>query len=407
VKNNRGSGKKCWSITGICAIIDSMTNRGHIPELDGVRAIAVLMVLSAHWPIYSQRFGYPLGSLGVSIFFTLSGFLITRILLFNRENGISIRQFWILRAARIFPLSLTILLGIGLAMGFDTRWWQCLTFTFNLLRSPTDLRNPALGPYWSLCIEEQFYLIWPLIVMFGGVQMARRAASSLITVGAIFLLALPVITVFYPEESDIIGWAGYFHTVARVPAIAVGCLLAIHEKAIRQSARSVVLVGIAALAVALSIDHILIQAASLAVDPAVAFPTMTVAKSSATTIYDTGVGFAVNLAAILLAFHAPSMGGVLRLAPLQWLGRVSFCVYLIHRPIWLWLGALDEGATTMLAAVGLLAVFIVAELSRRFFEQPIRDWARTLTRQPPPRPHAEHEHAQQHARDGQAAGVAP
>lgn len=359
--------------------------RNRIAQLDGLRGIAVLMVLVAHWPVSSQRpvFGFGIGGLGVSIFFTLSGFLITRILLYNREKGIGLREFWITRAARIFPLSWAVLIAVGMFAGVNADWWQCLTFSYNMLKDFSAPTHKALGPYWSLCVEEQFYLFWPLVVLFGGVDVARRAAWALIAAGMALLVAMPIIAMFHVEDSAYIGALTYFNSLARFPAIAAGCLLAIHEQQIRQSPRFIIPASVGVAVVALSARHVFMQTAGLIVDPDIAFPTLAVAQGAARTVEQTGIGFLINLAVIVTAFHTRRVVAFLLVPPLQWLGGVSYCVYLIHRPIWWAVGAREPDTGTTLAVAGLLIVLVTAELSRRFFEEPIRRWARQLARQMP------------------------
>jgi peptidoglycan/LPS O-acetylase OafA/YrhL len=149
----------------------------HMPQLDGIRAVAVLMVMWHHFqPKYlSTSVGAPWGAVGVGLFFTLSGFLITRILLRCKlkiaagEAGMGgmLRQFYVRRCLRIFPLYYATLLFLVLfnVTGIRERVWWHVAYLSNYLFS---YRITKFGPverhFWSLAVEEQFYLIWPLVI---------------------------------------------------------------------------------------------------------------------------------------------------------------------------------------------------------------------------------------------------
>lgn len=162
-----------------------------IPELDGLRAIAALLVLflgatQVHLPAYSlgpelfelHRWIAP-GAAGVDLFFVLSGFLITRILLVDRELGVPLRQFLIRRCLRIFPIYyLKILIVWHQLSGFELA--ALLTYTANFALLFTWGHCP-MDHAWSLAVEEHFYLLWPPIAVFltsGLHYPVRRALKS-------------------------------------------------------------------------------------------------------------------------------------------------------------------------------------------------------------------------------------
>jgi len=142
----------------------------HILELDGVRGIAVLLVLVAHLTMIPR--GHPLfnylalGTTGVQLFFVLSGFLITRILLVSKDEPEYFKRFYLRRALRIFPLYYAVLIAYfwviapltGAATTHQAWYW------FYLMNYVTS-GPPRLDHFWTLAIEEQFYLVWPLIVL--------------------------------------------------------------------------------------------------------------------------------------------------------------------------------------------------------------------------------------------------
>lgn len=207
------------------------TFRGRIPSLDGLRAIAIILVLFAH---ARHTFGFPrirvldvLGdhaAIGVEVFFVISGFLITTLMLreLARNDTLDIRAFYKRRAMRIFPAYVGLLLVVAL-MDFRgathlrrADWIAAITYTVNFLPRP----NWNIGHAWSLSIEEHFYLLWPLIVARGGIAFARRTAFGAI---AFCFTARWAVLLFAPRYSPM----AELWTFTRLDAIAFGCLLAV------------------------------------------------------------------------------------------------------------------------------------------------------------------------------------
>ena len=155
-----------------------------IPSLDGWRAIGVTLVLVSHMPFsagFPEPYAYQLtevfdGELGVRLFFVLSGFLITHLLLAEARasGGISLKRFYIRRALRILPIYVAYLLVLGVltALGLYhdalSSWIGALTFTRNMIGQG----RSATVQLWSLAVEEQFYLVWPLVL--GTFALWRR-----------------------------------------------------------------------------------------------------------------------------------------------------------------------------------------------------------------------------------------
>jgi peptidoglycan/LPS O-acetylase OafA/YrhL len=174
--------------------------RGYLPTLDGWRAIAILAVIACHasgsyfypWGSYPSDSGLWIASLlgdkGVEIFFAISGFLIcTRLLQEHHDTGrIGLKSFYLRRAFRILPpyfLYLVILASIaaaGVVQVAPIEWWSCGFFFRNYI---PDLAPPFSGWYtghfWSLSIEEHFYLFWPLMLVLCGNARARSAVVAL------------------------------------------------------------------------------------------------------------------------------------------------------------------------------------------------------------------------------------
>jgi peptidoglycan/LPS O-acetylase OafA/YrhL len=176
--------------------------KGPIPYLDGLRAYSILNVLLAHCVEYLQRAGqmpwlaatparpflavFANGILGVRVFFVLSGFLITSLLLeeLDKTGRISIAGFYGRRIARIFPAAYTYILTIAALASLHLMdlHWQPLaaaaTYTWNYTTLGRTAAASTLGHLWSLSLEEQFYLVWPTLLFFMGPRWARRIALA-------------------------------------------------------------------------------------------------------------------------------------------------------------------------------------------------------------------------------------
>jgi len=217
----------------------SSAGKGRIPLLDGIRGLAALMVMAFHYfqisdHLVAGRLGAALhrystiGQTGVDLFFVLSGFLITRILLQTRERPGYFVNFYARRSLRILPLYYWFLLlfffvqpllGEERPAPFGQTWWWWV-YLQNL---PLTFGWPAVGPnhYWSLAVEEHFYLIWPLLVFV----LSRRnlVFASLGMVAA----ALATRVVLLANGLD-----GFYFTFSRLDALALGALLALLEPAV-------------------------------------------------------------------------------------------------------------------------------------------------------------------------------
>lgn len=151
---------------------------GYLPKLDSLRAIAALMVMCTHFLIEGLGFNFGYGGNGVHIFFVISGFLITGILLAQKDSLlIPARKiyfnFIIKRALRLFPVYYLFLIAIVVASWYSGVWiaekkdlWHYFTYTQNYLFFTEGFKGPALNHTWSLAVEEQFYIVWPLLILF-------------------------------------------------------------------------------------------------------------------------------------------------------------------------------------------------------------------------------------------------
>ena len=196
-----------------------------IKELDGIRGIAILLVLVCHlsfWePFYSLQTVLIQGRIGVDLFFVLSGFLITGILLDTKEVDGTKARFYVRRILRIWPLYFAALAVMFLLLknflSATSTPWPYIFFSQNLGANHND--GPFLQPFWSLAVEEQFYLIWPWIVL-------RLSRHTLMRVCVSLFLSAAIIRVVF-ALSGVSQEVIYVHTLCRTDAIALGSLLAV------------------------------------------------------------------------------------------------------------------------------------------------------------------------------------
>jgi peptidoglycan/LPS O-acetylase OafA/YrhL len=330
---------------------------GRIPALDGLRAISIALVLFSHlsgtrgFPIQHlfERLG-DLGHFGVRVFFVISGFLITQLLVaeLRRTGTVSMKKFYLRRTLRIFPAMYALLLIILVAERLG--WLQlapydalcALTYTMNYHHA----RSWWLGHLWSLSVEEQFYLIWPLLLSLVGV---RRGVWAV--VGMIAAAPLVRIGTWYLLPASRVGIGESFGTVA--DALAVGCLLSLLREQLDTSARYqryirsplFVLVPIAAFVANYLAPH--------------ARQNMLVGE----TVMNVGIGLTIDRCVRLADGR---IGRMLDWSPLAYVGTLSYSLYLWQQPF------LDRASTLPIHAFPLnLALAIgAALLSHYLVEKP-------------------------------------
>jgi peptidoglycan/LPS O-acetylase OafA/YrhL/lysophospholipase L1-like esterase len=342
------------------------------PALDGLRALAVLAVL-----VYHARFGWAQGGfLGVSTFFTLSGFLITSLLVRERAaNGsISLRRFWTRRIKRLVPAAwctIAAILVVAIAGGWNddqlralrgdvpTALAQVINWHFILAGRAYGTSFTAPSPlehYWSLAVEEQFYVVFPLLVV--GALVVFRGRRHLLA-GVLAVAA-----------AGSAWWCGhlaagsvdraYFGTDTRLAELAIGALLAL---ALVRSLRARGRVG-----------HWLRLAAGLAGLVATVW-LWHVATTGSRWLYPWGLLLtaAASCGLIAGALEGGLLGRALSIPPLRWLGVVSYGVYLVHWPIFLILTPQRIGwAPWPLFALRMAVTLAVAAAMYHLLEQPIR-----------------------------------
>jgi peptidoglycan/LPS O-acetylase OafA/YrhL len=198
---------------------------GHRPALDGVRGIAILCVIGAH---LLSRWS-ALGSIGVTVFFVLSGFLITALLLEELDEGgrIDLRHFYARRARRLFPAMLLMLVFVSAvlaAIGLPWLWSAVSVATYwSNWAGAAGMQRTWVEHTWSLAIEEQFYLVWPLLLLVASRRISRRWVLGMLVTGAAASAFMRAALYFAGVGPDRI----YMGTDTRADALLLGCALAL------------------------------------------------------------------------------------------------------------------------------------------------------------------------------------
>ena len=284
--------------------------RAYYPELDGVRAIAALLVMAFHF-CQGKRIGgiAILGQTGVDLFFVLSGFLITGILLLAEPRQWSeIRTFYIRRTLRIFPLYYGFLI---LAVLFG--WKVSATYWVYLENFALSFHSSVAGPshFWSLAVEEQFYLVWPFLVLFLPRHLLLRALWALVALTALTRVAiLPT------------GINAFYFSPARLDGLAAGALLAVYHQRRGLGAHRRLLLGLMlGAAVAVWAEWWIFRGRSQ--------PVVEVTKFTLTTLFYAGaVGYLVS------GGQSP-FNRLLRSPPMRYLGRISYGMYVLHPAVFM------------------------------------------------------------------------
>lgn len=351
--------------------------RRYITGLDGIRAIAVIMVLAYHLKLALFKSGF----LGVTVFFVLSGYLITGILIseVEEEGTIDLKNFWLRRIRRLVPAVMSMAVVIifvstvvnrviftkgckdflASVLGFNN-WWQI----FNKVSYFEAAGVPSPFTHcWSLAIETQFYLIYPLILL-GIYKLAKsrgegRAKRGLLFAGVTLLLALIsvilMIVLFDPQQD---ASRVYYGTDTRAFSLLFGALLAIlweYRMVPRRLSASV---------------NMVLGSVSFAV-----LLVMTIAINGSSNFWYRGGQFVGTILTVLVIYTVSGrktwLSRFLSHPVLKWIGDRSYSIYLWHYPIIL---LISKGikASWWITLIEIVLSVVLAELSYRFIETPIR-----------------------------------
>lgn len=351
--------------------------RRYITGLDGIRAIAVIMVLAYHLKLALFKSGF----LGVTVFFVLSGYLITGILIseVEEEGTIDLKNFWLRRIRRLVPAVMSMAVVIifvsavvnkiiftkgckdflASVLGFNN-WWQI----FNKVSYFEAVGVPSPFTHcWSLAIETQFYLIYPLILL-GIYKLVKsrgegRAKRGLLFAGVTLLLALIsvilMIVLFDPQQD---ASRVYYGTDTRAFSLLFGALLAIlweYRMVPRRLSASV---------------NMVLGSVSFAV-----LLVMTIAINGSSNFWYRGGQFVGTILTVLVIYTVSGrktwLSRFLSNPVLKWIGDRSYSIYLWHYPIIL---LISKGikASWWITLIEIVLSVVLAELSYRFIETPIR-----------------------------------
>ncbi len=350
-----------------------------MPQLDGVRAAAIVLVLTSHFGVFDSVPGLLipgrfLGGVGVDLFFVLSGFLITGLLLAARERAseaggsvsAELRRFYARRAFRISPLhygALAFLALLGVPeVTSELGWHLSYLANWRVAIDPVDLG--AVSHFWSLCVEEQFYLVWPSLIL----MVPRRRLVSTV-------LALCVIAVVTRAGLFLDGAHAFtirFNTISCLDSLAMGSLLAILRAQVGQNS--------------LLLRRISFIGFWIGVPGTLAF--LFTARSLDDTVYWAFAGLFVAFASAAWVVHAARsqddvLGSLLSSRPAIAVGRVSYGLYVYHFPVLFWVDSWLEtpvGAGETLIRLGLLfsMTAAVATASWWLIERPINGLKRRM-----------------------------
>ncbi|QIK83555.1 acyltransferase family protein [Sanguibacter sp. HDW7] len=364
-----------------------------IAGIDGLRAVAVLLVLAFHL----APDDVPGGFVGVDVFFVISGFLITMGLLREKaRNGrVDLARFWVKRARRLLPALLVVVAvcsPVALAVGGDVRVhldrqvFGAMTFSSNWVSiAADDSYFSALVPQifsnlWSLAVEEQFYLVWPFVVV-GVLLLARSRRAGLLAAGGAALVSAAAMALLYSPGED--PTRVYYGTDTHVFGMMLGALLAFWYFGNVRTGRpapwpaAIAPVGRGAR---------LVRALKRRRPGVVAMVCLAVIGAFALLVpWDSPVTYrggllVLSLAAALLVttmLHESRVRRVLETPALRWIGERSYGVYLWHWPVFVLLTQIfakqyvEGSGIPLVWVVTVVVTFLLAGLSYRFIEQPV------------------------------------
>lgn len=333
---------------------------GPVPELTGLRGVAIAMVLLFHAFPHRLTGGF----LGVDVFFALSGFLITALLLSEWDTcgRISYAGFYGRRFFRLYPALLALLIVVS-AVSALTNWaphtisgaWAVLTYRSNLVLASGGHFPAILEHTWSLALEEQFYVIWPVVLLL--LLKTVRQPKAIMAITGLLGLGSSLVRL----GLDLAGHGQqmlYYAPWTHADPILYGCLagqLFVWGPAIgRRPRRFCEALGLTAGMVLILLVVRL--------------------RTSAPFTYRAGIALAGIASALLIWSLGQQAGGplsrILRASALVRLGVISYSVYLWHYPVLVWVHEHVRGATPIPQLLGLGLSVVFGELSYRFVEQP-------------------------------------
>jgi len=384
-------------VPGASAAVVTPANRSYFPALDGLRALAFLMVFGQHY------LNMPWGWSGVDVFFVLSGFLITGILFDTQDDPHRVRNFYVRRTLRIFPLyyGLMILLVVSYPVfRWDWTWdwllWPAYLGNFARGVRPFTHGSPLqmladfqpfsrtlhgvlfnFGHFWSLCVEEQFYLIWPWVVFW------VRDRRKLMWICVAFVVVCPLARIaayhmmpWYMIDQEVL----YRWTPFRIDALLLGGLVALIRRGPAKRGMSVAARRLSPVLLALVFYWMVVI---------IRHPE---GNTHPVWSHTWGLTFVDLLSACLIVMALDSGSITFRIfnvGPLRWLGRISYGAYVFHDILHPEFTALvtywgTVHARTLAAALALASTLVMSWVSFRWYETPFirlkERWTRATPR---------------------------
>ncbi|MDR0270889.1 acyltransferase family protein [Paenibacillus sp.] len=348
-------------------------NKRYMPGLDGLRTLAVFFVV-----LYHLNFNWaPGGFLGVSIFFVLSGYLITDLLTaeWSRNHTIDLKAFWIRRCRRLLPAMLvmmaavvawvtlfnpslmSVLRGDVVSSLFYVNNWYLIFHQVSYFEKFGPIS--PFGHMWSLAVEEQFYLLWPLLMLL-GMKLLKKRGPVVLLIMALAALSAFMMMLLYDQGSD--PSRVYYGTDTRAFSLLIGAALSIlwpsQKLSTKVSAKT-----------RLALDGMgIIGLVSV-------FVMVWMTNEYESFLYPGGFLLLSLMTAMIIASaaHPASLTGMLLgLKPLRWLGSRSYSIYIWHYPIIVLTARADSDPNVSRVLIQLAASIILASLSYKYIEEPIR-----------------------------------
>jgi peptidoglycan/LPS O-acetylase OafA/YrhL len=343
---------------------DGQFKLGNRPELDGIRGLSVLAVMAWHVAIPFVR----AGNIGVDVFFVLSGFLITTLLLqeWEKSGTIGLKNFYIRRALRLFPVLFVVMLLYGIYAAFFEKPDEALRsykyiaatllYVANWVQVIFGLHHPVLGHTWSLAVEEQFYILYPLLLL--GFLRTKLNQRWLLVIFAVVIVGV-FLNRFWIWQGEISYDRAHMSLDTRADALLIGCFVSVLvvNRLIPTTFWALVAIRILSFASTVLLCSLIVGGVSDEV------------------YYKYGVA---SLTPICVGFVIIDlMGKPLRLtqwflqnAALVWVGRLSYGLYLWHIPVFFMIGTHNTWSGIQVQGLRFLSVFLVAAASFYLIEQP-------------------------------------
>ncbi|GAA4273440.1 acyltransferase [Aquimarina gracilis] len=351
-----------------------------IKVLDGLRGYAALMIVLAHIPqISDTSIGYlfkqailasKMGYLGVDIFFVLSGFLITRILIMEKkENIFSLKIFYIKRALRIFPIYYLAIIVCGFLFSWEGLGYVSVylsNYYFSFTSDPNPLRHT-----WSLAVEEHYYLLWPIMLYSFRLERVRKIIQFVVPILVVASLVITYV-IFDNTIADNLVYRG---TQFRMLSLSIGSVFAFYEPQIRGLSKS--------LKIKLCIGFVFIYILSILVHKTIiidAFP-----KAAILLVLFSICSSLFFMLILLQEGRKNLINYLFTNKVVGFVGRISYGVYLYHYIVFYFFGITDlQLNDTSIPVSGIVLpvffVFLISTSSYYIFERPLLRYKSKLMR---------------------------